>query len=232
MTHDYYEILHVHPQADREIIKASYRTLMQKLKYHPDLGGDEAEAALINKAYTVLYNTAERARYDRSYNQPHAPKQHVAKTQPSAGSTAAPQTTITCAFCQHSQAPKSKNAYTHNELCTLCGSPITVNEKLSASAQKRDSMRVNRYSEMSLVLSRQPHKKHSVSMENISAFGLSILSALPLTPGDKVKLSNSDLTTVAEVVHCKKAALQYRCGLKFLTVKRKQSVGNFISASA
>lgn len=232
MTHDYYEILHVHPQADREIIKASYRTLMQKLKYHPDLGGDEVEAALINKAYEVLYNTATRAHYDCSYIQRQTSKKHSAKASPSTNSATAQHTMITCVFCQHSQTPKLKNAYTHNESCTLCGSPITVGANRPASIQDRDSTRVNCHSEMSLVFSQQPHKKHSVSMENMSAIGLSILSSLPLTPGDKVKLSNSDLTTVAEVVHCKKAALQYRCGLKFLTVKRNQSVGNFISASA
>ena len=65
---DYYRILHVHPNADITIIRASYRTLMQKLKYHPDLGGDAEEAALINEAYAILSNPALRADYDLHFS--------------------------------------------------------------------------------------------------------------------------------------------------------------------
>jgi DnaJ-class molecular chaperone len=36
---NYYEILHVSRDAPAEIIRGSYRTLMQKLGHHPDLGG-------------------------------------------------------------------------------------------------------------------------------------------------------------------------------------------------
>lgn len=61
---DYYRILHVHPDADAAIIKASYRTLMQKLKYHPDLGGSDEDAARINEAYGVLSNPKLRTAYD------------------------------------------------------------------------------------------------------------------------------------------------------------------------
>ena len=62
---DHYHTLHVHPDADVAIIKASYRTLMQKLKYHPDLGGDKDHAARINEAYGILSNLALRTAYDQ-----------------------------------------------------------------------------------------------------------------------------------------------------------------------
>ena len=62
---DHYHTLHVHPDADVAIIKASYRTLMQKLKYHPDLGGDKDDAARINEAYGVLSNLTLRTAYDQ-----------------------------------------------------------------------------------------------------------------------------------------------------------------------
>jgi len=39
----YYDLLHVQPDAPVEIIRASYRTLMLKLKRHPDMGGDWAD---------------------------------------------------------------------------------------------------------------------------------------------------------------------------------------------
>ena len=63
---NYYRILHVQPDAPEEIIKSSYRTLMQKLKAHPDLGGEEWNATIINEAYDVLLDTNKRKEYDAS----------------------------------------------------------------------------------------------------------------------------------------------------------------------
>lgn len=60
----YYDILRVSPDAEPEVIAAAHRTLMAKLKKHPDLGGDPAEAILINRAYEILSNPEERAVYD------------------------------------------------------------------------------------------------------------------------------------------------------------------------
>jgi DnaJ-class molecular chaperone len=59
-----YRILYVQPDAPVEIIRASYRTVMQKLKAHPDLGGDEWNAAIINKAFAVLSDAQKRRAYD------------------------------------------------------------------------------------------------------------------------------------------------------------------------
>ena len=61
---NYYRILHVQPDAPREIIQSSYRTLMQKLKAHPDLGGEEWNATVINEAYQVLMDANKRKEYD------------------------------------------------------------------------------------------------------------------------------------------------------------------------
>ena len=61
---NYYRILQVQPDAALDVIKASYRTLMQKLKFHPDLGGDNWNATVINEAYRVLSNSERRAEYD------------------------------------------------------------------------------------------------------------------------------------------------------------------------
>ena len=61
---NYYEILKVDKKAPQEVIHAAYRTLMGKLKKHPDLGGDEEEAKLINQAYQVLRDPRSRSDYD------------------------------------------------------------------------------------------------------------------------------------------------------------------------
>jgi len=63
---DYYAILQVHPQADREVIGAAYRRLAAR--YHPDVNGssDAVERMRqLNAAYEVLSDPASRAAYDR-----------------------------------------------------------------------------------------------------------------------------------------------------------------------
>lgn len=60
----YYDILRVSPDAETEVIDAAFRTLMSKLKKHPDLGGDAEEAKLINEAREVLSNPERRSHYD------------------------------------------------------------------------------------------------------------------------------------------------------------------------
>ena len=67
---NYYRILHVQPDAPLAVIKASYRAQMQKLKLHPDLGGDVKNAATINEAYATLSNEKKRAAYDAEFTKP------------------------------------------------------------------------------------------------------------------------------------------------------------------
>lgn len=63
---NYYEILEVSPKASQEVIKAAYKSLMQR--YHPDRNPDNAAAAehsvLVVQAYEVLSDSGKRAVYD------------------------------------------------------------------------------------------------------------------------------------------------------------------------
>lgn len=61
---NYYRILHVERDAPAAVIKGSYRTLMQTLRHHPDLGGDAWNAQLLNEAMATLGDPVARARYD------------------------------------------------------------------------------------------------------------------------------------------------------------------------
>lgn len=66
MPRDYYEVLGVTRNADKEEIKRAYRRLARK--YHPDVNKEpEAEERFkeINRAYEVLSEPETRARYDR-----------------------------------------------------------------------------------------------------------------------------------------------------------------------
>ena len=116
---NYYRILQVQPGAPVEIIRASYRTLMQRLKAHPDLGGDHGNAALINEAYAVLTDPAKRAEYDREF-QARVEDTRTAAGQASAESVA--ESSGHCLFCgaQHRSSPTAKV----NAVCATCGSPL------------------------------------------------------------------------------------------------------------
>ena len=61
---NFYRILRVQPDASFDVIQQSYRSLMQKLRLHPDLGGEERNARIINQAYAILRNPELRAEYD------------------------------------------------------------------------------------------------------------------------------------------------------------------------
>jgi len=59
---DYYKILGVTRDADKQTIKKAYRKA--SLKAHPDKGGSEDKMAEVNRAYEVLSNDEHKARYD------------------------------------------------------------------------------------------------------------------------------------------------------------------------
>jgi DnaJ-class molecular chaperone len=63
---NYYRILHIQPDAPAAIIRASFQTMMQKLKQHPDLGGEHWNASVIIEAYRVLMDVDKRRAYDRT----------------------------------------------------------------------------------------------------------------------------------------------------------------------
>lgn len=67
INNDLYEILQIHPKAEAEIIKATYRRL--SMKYHPDKAeqGSEEKMKLLNYAYSILGDTLKRKEYDMEY---------------------------------------------------------------------------------------------------------------------------------------------------------------------
>ena len=57
-----YELLQVHPAAERDVIRAAYLCLAKKR--HPDAGGTAEGMAALNEAWAVLGDPARRAAYD------------------------------------------------------------------------------------------------------------------------------------------------------------------------
>ena len=134
---DYYQILHVSREAPLEVIRASYRALMQAMKKHPDLGGDHHSAALINEAYATLSDNRKRADYDRTrrfrqgHGEPDAgaqasapglkkPRRAPSKTDPYPRSRF--DAYSRCPFCdaQHTQ----RTVDSEEAGCSQCSSPL------------------------------------------------------------------------------------------------------------
>ncbi len=63
MAKDYYNILGVNRDADKEEIKKAYRKKAHQ--YHPDRGGDAEKFKEVSEAYQVLSDDQKRAQYDR-----------------------------------------------------------------------------------------------------------------------------------------------------------------------
>jgi len=63
---NYYEILEVSPKASPEVLKAAYKSLMQR--YHPDRNPGDVETAkhsvMVVQAYELLSDSSKRAAYD------------------------------------------------------------------------------------------------------------------------------------------------------------------------
>ncbi|KAH7689101.1 DnaJ domain-containing protein [Dioscorea alata] len=58
----FYEVLRVRETATAGEIKMAYRALAKR--FHPDVAGEVADFAEINKAYATLSDPGERAKYD------------------------------------------------------------------------------------------------------------------------------------------------------------------------
>ena len=117
----YYQILYVHEDAPTKIITSSYRTLMQQLNAHPDRGGDETEAALINRAYAVLSNSDKRTQYDRDLE---AMRQSVDNPGTPLYETVRLSVGPVCPFCSSKHIHK-KNIPA-DAVCAKCNSPLKL----------------------------------------------------------------------------------------------------------
>ena len=64
MSQDYYELLGIERNANKDEIKKAFRKKAQQ--YHPDKqDGDEAKFKQVNEAYTILSNDQKRSQYDQ-----------------------------------------------------------------------------------------------------------------------------------------------------------------------
>ena len=226
---NYYQVLHVQPDVPLEIIRASYRTMMQKMRKHPDLGGNDGDAAAINEAYATLNNPMNRAAYDKARLTP----QHSTKAlDPIRLPTCQPTTaTHRCPFCS------SEHEYTEitkaNTFCETCHSPLL----LATQAQLEDSCRrsITRFSnDQPLVFcTHWPQTEACIGRTNdISLNGMKLSSNLKLAKGQIIKIDSPVLKAVARVTNCRRQDIGWGVGVQFISLHFEQSRGSFIEARA
>jgi hypothetical protein len=233
---NYYRVLQVQPDASPEIIKASYRTMMQKLKYHPDLGGDEWNAALVNEAYAVLCDPARRAAYDEKLAVERAGvgsrgRQHAGPPA-AAGSGSAPDGLgLPCLFCATQNSP---GAYRDAGSCRGCGGPLTLVGFEPPARRERETRRLPHRDEVRFITEWPPTVLYRGTALDLSPTGLRFASPKHLRVASVMRLETGTLRAIARVTHCAPPDRdrQHIAGVRFLTLGASRARGVFVSESA
>jgi hypothetical protein len=224
---DYYRILHVQPDAPLEVIRSSYRTLMQRMRAHPDLGGDNRQAALLNEAWSVLRHPARRASYDA------ARTAEPGGRRPGRRREARPA--AACLFCgaEHGR-PHSPEP---GERCGECASPLAPADRSRLETRgQRAIARIRRSHAVSILTTWPQRLPVTGRMQDVSLHGLKFLTGKALTAGQIVRLDSDICRAVARVVAAQPSAESNEGGwlvrAEFLTLDFERTVGTFVSETA
>lgn len=217
---DYYRLLHVDPDAPVEIIRSSYRTLMQRMKKHPDLGGEHKNAALINEAYAVLTDPRKRAEYDRE-------RLGISKGQ--SPQARAASTLGQCVFCR---APHKLNrAPETDDNCFNCNSPLYPAEHLRLdTADQRLMERMSREAPVRCYTEWPQASALPARMRDLSLNGMQVTAAFCPDEGSILKVDSVPCQSLARVAWCTDNGGEWLIGLEFVTLRFNRSRGSFVSA--
>lgn len=235
-SRNYYEVLHVSRDAPVEIIRGSYRTLMQQLKHHPDLGGDTSMAARINEAYAVLSNANRRAEYDARLDvmagvaqSPHAGQ---TQSQPAASGRGTVESSRHCLFCE---APHAFGANVEvDAVCAVCSSPLaTAENRRMESAGQRAVERIGKHQQITYFTHWPQPTGFTAQVEDMSLNGLRMVTHEELAEGQRIKILSDVVEAVAQITHCHYErhgwSKRYVAGVAFITLRFGNSVGGFVS---
>ncbi|MCP5179071.1 MAG: DnaJ domain-containing protein [Pseudomonadales bacterium] len=231
----YYELLHVHPDAPVEVIKASYRTLMQRLKMHPDLGGDTAVAARINEAYDTLTNATRRAAYDRTLSTAPAQPEAAPAGAQAAARRAAPARRVggtqgRCPFC--GEAYTFGGVPDADATCRVCDSPLRKHDREAARRPgERALPRIGKNQPLHYQVSPAAAPRTG-SMRDLSLDGMLFAASEALPAHSVLRIVSDVCEAVGRVVHVKPADGMVLIGIEFITIRFRRSRGSFVSATA
>jgi hypothetical protein len=221
---NYYRLLQVQPDAPVEVIRAAYRAMMVKLKYHPDLGGSTKEASDLNEAYAVLSDPKRRVAYDRNLYLQYAKRpDETNKT---------PLITLFCPVCKRPLARKPQPG----DRCASCHSPLQ--SERSAKHRKAYERAVNRFrrSDTITYCTSWPDKAQQGTMIDFSPKGMRFYCSEKIAPRTVLKIRSRlcDASAIvtnsgAEVIEGRKL---YVIGVSFLAVNFAGPTGSILSTSA
>ena len=227
---NYYEVLGVERSAAAGLIRTSYRRLMQHEGHHPDLGGDAATAALINKAYAVLSNPALRNEYDLRLDVLDRVTMGLELNQPQPDPVSADR----CLFCEQPQAFPTGDLEIG---CEACGSPMQPARDLRMeSNDQRAVRRIGKKLELRFFTHWPQRRGYSARSENISPGGLRMVTARDICCGQRIRLVSKAFEAVGEITHCAPLHGSWRrktvAGVSFLTLRFVRAAGSFVSRQA
>ena len=237
---NYYRLLHIQHDAPAEVIKASYRTIMQKLKQHPDLGGDPENASFLNDAYTTLINTKKRVEYDR--------KQAISKKSGYVYRSQAKTSTqkkhnrsvrysdfgpAYCPFCQVSAPGKTLRGDVIAN-CRVCESPLMPVRKISHEGDsKRSVKRTSVRGQIQFWSSWPQSIAETGKIQNLSPMGLKFLYVNRLPLNSLIKIDSQGLKAVGRVVSCLRSTNRqiqgYCISTEFITLNYNETRGACVS---
>jgi hypothetical protein len=241
---NYYRILHVQPDAPAEVIRTSYRTLMQTLKMHPDLGGEHWTAALLNEAFATLMNPEKRASYDKSVRGSAVRRQSASRvvapeqterSKPESESKPAARAYARCLFCGGRYGARYLSDWQQHATCNRCQSPLfpVAGHEVSNST-KRTFERLPRRMEVTCTLADQPDVRLEMTTENVSIGGIYVTGEHELTPGQILRIEYWFGSAVGVVT---RVAIdhgwftpRFCAGIRFLTMEVTEGRGVFLTA--
>lgn len=231
----WYQLLHVQPDAPVEVIRSSYRTIMQRLRVHPDLGGDPETARLLNEAWAALGDPARRAAYDRelaSLRPAPPPEPPPAATAPEPTATGLYRSLGTCLFCKAPLPPLQR--LLPETTCDTCGVPLFPASRLPASPDGRALPRLPRQHQARLFTAWPQDAGLAVETRDLSPIGVGLLAPVPVAPSLVARLESDVCRAVVRVVSVRREGGdgRYLLGAEFLTVLFPRPRGAFVSTRA
>jgi curved DNA-binding protein CbpA len=226
---NYYRVLHVQPDAPTAVIKATYRTLMQNLKMHPDLGGDTWNAALVNEAYAVLHDPWKRDQYDRqvlrrlNQRQPQAAVDDIPAPKYERGH---------CLFCKSMFL--TVQGRDTGELCLECHSPLrSVELQETEIVLRRIAARISESFDVTYY-TYWPQSPQKAVAKDFSPTGIAFAANDHFFNDQLIKIDSPLLNAVAQVKNHEPihpTSPQVRVGLKFMAVSFNLPRGTFIGVT-
>ena len=217
---------------------------MQKLKLHPDLGGDDWNASLLNEAYAVLSNPRKRAAYDRQHSTgtmasgPQTRKRTTEtpenkRSQFRQSSARYTRSNTVCQFCGTPKPVRFRYGASYD--CTLCASPLqTVAQLRSVANTQRAVHRTPHRAPIVFFTAIDDRTGNSGIISDLSPRGLQFLSSTQLIEEQVLKITSEVLSATARVIYCRpvRNSGRHAVGVEFITLRFHNCAGTFISENA